>query len=97
METYYFPDSMDMVPTWGTLVVDSIQSPIVAPMNLAFWVISTVSNAHGYVDPSWAGAVYPQDPTFVITLPADVLAPNFARPSAGTALTTNLILFVAFF
>ena len=35
----------------------------------------------------WNG---PQDPNLVITVPADVLAPASARPSAGTVLTTKL-------
>ena len=39
---------------------------------------------------SSAGPIYIQKPDFVITLPADGLAPNGARPSAGTVLTINL-------
>ena len=32
------------------------------------------------------------DLNLVITVPADVLAPNGARPSAWTAMTTNLVM-----
>ena len=32
---------------------------------------------------------YMRNPTFVITLPADALAPNGARPSADTVMTTK--------
>ena len=37
-----------------------------------------------------ASSVYIRDPNLVITVPADVLSPNGARPSAGTALPEKL-------
>ena len=45
------------------------------------------------VNPFSSGPIYIQDPNFVITVPADVLAPNGARPSPGTVLTENLDMF----
>ena len=42
---------------------------------------------------SCTGLVKIQDPTSAITVPADVLAPNSARTSAGTMLTTKLNIF----
>ena len=42
---------------------------------------------------------YKHDPTLVIILPADGLAPNGARPSAGTVLTekSDIFLSLAFY
>ena len=34
-----------------------------------------------------------QDPNFIISVLADVLAPNGARPSAGTVMTVELYTF----
>ena len=34
------------------------------------------------------------DPNWVITMPADALAPSSARPSAGTVLTEKLDMFL---
>ena len=42
---------------------------------------------------SSAGPVYKRDPYLVITVHADVLAPNGARPSAGTVMTTKSDMF----
>ena len=39
-----------------------------------------------------AGPIYIWDPNFVITVPADGLAPNGARPSAGTVMTVTLYM-----
>ena len=39
------------------------------------------------INPSSAGPVYMQDLNVIITVPADVLAPDGARPSAGTVMT----------
>ena len=39
------------------------------------------------INPLNAGPVYIQDKNLVITVPADVLAPDGARPSAGTVLS----------
>ena len=36
------------------------------------------------------GPVYIQEPKLIITVPADDLAPNGAKPSAGTVVTTDL-------
>ena len=44
-------------------------------------------------NPLIAATVYIQHLNLVITVPADVLAPNGARPSAGTVLTENLDMF----
>ena len=41
-------------------------------------------------DLSGGSLLYIQDPHFVIIIPADALAPNRARPSAGTLMTTQL-------
>ena len=38
--------------------------------------------------------MYLQDTNWLTTVPADGLAPNGARPSAGTALTTKLDKFL---
>ena len=43
-----------------------------------------------YFNPSRAGPLYTRGPNFIITEPADALAPNGARPSAGTVLTDKL-------
>ena len=45
----------------------------------------------GVYYPSGACPVYKWDPTMVITVPADVLAPNGARSSAGTMMTKSYI------
>ena len=47
---------------------------------------------YGVTRPQWvkSQSVYIQDPNSVITVPADVLAPNGARTSAGTVLTIKL-------
>ena len=42
---------------------------------------------------SSADATFVTDPNLVITLPADALAPNGARPSADTMLTEKLGMF----
>ena len=48
-------------------------------------------------DPSNAGFLCIQCPNIVITVPADVLAPNGARPSAGTVMTIKLWGFLHIF
>ena len=40
-----------------------------------------------------AGPLYKLHPNLVITVPADALAPNGARTSAGTAMNTNFDIF----
>ena len=43
-------------------------------------------------EPSNASTICIQDLNFVITVPADGLAPNGARPSVGTLLTAKLAI-----
>ena len=43
-----------------------------------------------HVELSSAGPISIWDINFVITVPADDLAPNGARPSAGTVMITSL-------
>ena len=45
-------------------------------------------------NPLNAGSIYTWDPSFVSIVPADGLAPNGARPSAGTVLITKLHMFL---
>ena len=45
------------------------------------------------INPWGACPMYIQDMNVVITVPADGLAPNGARPSAGTMLTTKLDMY----
>ena len=51
------------------------------------WFINTLIT-------SSAGPVYIRDPHPIIAVPADVLAPNGARPSAGTVMTGQLNIFL---
>ena len=44
-------------------------------------------------NPLNAGSIYMWDPNLVSTVPADGLAPNGARPSAGTMLITKFHMF----
>ena len=44
-------------------------------------------------DPPRAGPIHIWDLHFVTTMPADALAPDGARPSAGTLLTTKIVIF----
>ena len=44
----------------------------------------------------YLGPAHIQDPDWVITVPADGLAPDGARPSAGTVMTTEFDMFCFF-
>ena len=44
-----------------------------------------------------ASPVYLNEPNIVSTVPADAIAPNSARPSAGIVLTDNSDMFFARF
>ena len=46
---------------------------------------------------SWFYKYSIQDPNLVISVPAEVLAPHSARPSAGRVLTANLDMFITKF
>ena len=72
--------------------------------SLLFLVISVIANGtmhflewQCWSNSSNAGPMYIPDPNFITTMPADALAPDGARPSAGIVLTTKLERFSSTF
>ena len=53
---------------------------------------------YGFTGPQWVNllTVDPLDPNLVITVPADVLVPNDAKPPAGMALSTKWLVPIRF-
>ena len=60
-----------------------------------WWICQLVYHYHSTVSISNAGLVYIQDVKLVNTVHADGLAPNGARPSAGTVMTMESVKFVS--
>ena len=58
-------------------------------LSFGIWCVYIRDFTVNIIQPSSAGLVYIRDPNMVITVPTDGLAPNGARPSAGTVLTTE--------
>ena len=56
------------------------------------WLTLEVLDMHVYV--YMYMCMYMWEQNFIITVPADVLAPNSARPSAGTMLNTEPFIYI---
>ena len=60
-------------------------------INIYMYLLSIYIIIHQFRNPWNASPLYTRDPKFDITSPADALAPNTARPTAGTVPTTRLV------